>query len=106
MRGIGKTTIETLERIALETGVSLWGAIVEAIQRQLLPFRALAALKNFTDIVEDARAMLAGTYAARLEESSAVTEARATEGEPSPAVRQTGSATTNRRRDPLRSDGL
>jgi len=26
-RGIGKTTIETMERLALETGMSLWGAI-------------------------------------------------------------------------------
>ena len=47
VRGIGKTTIETLERVALETGVSLWGAIGEAIKRQLLPQRALAALKSF-----------------------------------------------------------
>ena len=36
VRGIGKTTIETLERVALETGLSLWGAIGEAIRRQLL----------------------------------------------------------------------
>src|SRR6202030_3616223 len=35
VRGIGKTTIETLERVALETGVSLWGALGEAIRRQL-----------------------------------------------------------------------
>ena len=49
-RGIGKSTIETLERIALETGLSLWGAIGEAIERQLLPPRALAALKSFRNI--------------------------------------------------------
>ncbi len=36
-RGIGKSTTETLERIALETGISLWGAIQEALQRDLLP---------------------------------------------------------------------
>ena len=36
-RGIGKTTIETVERLALETGLSLWGALGEAIERQLLP---------------------------------------------------------------------
>src|SRR4029434_4876484 len=29
VRGIGKTTIETIERLALETGLSLWGAIGE-----------------------------------------------------------------------------
>ena len=44
-RGIGKNTMETLERIALETGLSLWGAIGQAITRELLPPRALAALK-------------------------------------------------------------
>ena len=30
VRGIGKTSIETLEQVALETGLSLWGAIAEA----------------------------------------------------------------------------
>jgi DNA helicase-2/ATP-dependent DNA helicase PcrA len=69
-RGIGKGTIDTLERLALETGLSLWGAIGEAIRRQLLPQRALAALKNFQQLIEDARAMLAGTYAEQLEESA------------------------------------
>jgi DNA helicase-2/ATP-dependent DNA helicase PcrA len=69
-RGIGKTTMETLERLALETGVSIWGAIGEAGKRQLLPVRALAALKSFKEIIEDARAMLAGTYVERLEHTS------------------------------------
>ena len=31
VRGIGKTTIEMMERLALETGLSLWGALGEAI---------------------------------------------------------------------------
>ncbi len=69
-RGIGKTTIETIERLALETGLSLWGAISETLKRQLLPQRALQALKNFHDLIEDARAMRAGTYVERLEETS------------------------------------
>jgi DNA helicase-2/ATP-dependent DNA helicase PcrA len=69
-RGIGKTTMETVERIALETGVSLWDAVAEAIERKLLPQRATAALKNFRDIIEDARAMMSGTYAERLTESA------------------------------------
>jgi DNA helicase II / ATP-dependent DNA helicase PcrA len=67
VRGIGRTTIEVLERVALETGVSLWGAIREAIKRQLLPQRALAALQSFRRLIEDGRAMLAGTYVERLE---------------------------------------
>ena len=77
VRGIGKTTIETMERVALETGLSLWGALGEAIKRQLLPQRALAALKSFKRLIEDGRAMLAGTYVEHLQESA--------EREPSPA---------------------
>ena len=70
VRGIGKTTIETVERLALETGLSLWGALGQAMERQLLPARALAALKSFRELIEDGRAMLAGTYVDRLEESA------------------------------------
>ena len=66
-RGIGKGTIDTLERIALETGLSLWGAIGEAIRRQLLPQRALSSLQNFQQLIQDARAMLAGTFAEQLQ---------------------------------------
>jgi DNA helicase-2/ATP-dependent DNA helicase PcrA len=57
-RGIGKTTMETLERIALTTGSSTWDAIERAAENQLLPARALAALGNFRKLIEDARAML------------------------------------------------
>ncbi len=70
-RGIGKGTIETIERLALETGLSLWGALGEAIRRQLLPPRALAALKSFQQLIRDAQAMLAGTFAEHLDEESA-----------------------------------
>src|SRR5205807_1226498 len=52
-RGIGKTSMETIERIALETGLSLWGAIGQVIKPQLLPARAVAALKSFRDVIED-----------------------------------------------------
>src|SRR6266853_2160124 len=69
-RGIGKNTIDTLERLALETGLSLWGAMGEVMGRQLLPQRALAALRTFQRLIEDARAVLAGTYAEQLEESA------------------------------------
>src|SRR5438874_3085448 len=71
-RGIGKTTLEVVERIALETGLSLWGAIEECINRGLLPARAQQALKSFRDLIEDARAMAVGTYVERLQESSSV----------------------------------
>ncbi len=70
VRGIGKTTIEMIERLALETGLSMWGAVGEAITRQLLPARALAALKSFRTLIEDGRAMLAGTFVERVEETA------------------------------------
>src|SRR5262245_57346009 len=66
-RGIGKSTVETLEHLSLETGMSLWSAISETLERKLLPPRALAALKNFKELIEDARAMLAGTFVERVE---------------------------------------
>jgi DNA helicase-2/ATP-dependent DNA helicase PcrA len=69
-RGIGKTTLETIEKLALETGLSLWGATGEAISRQLLPPRACAALKTFRNLIEDGQAMLAGTYAEHLKETA------------------------------------
>jgi DNA helicase-2/ATP-dependent DNA helicase PcrA len=71
VRGIGKSTIETIERLALETGLSLWGALGEAIRRELLPQRALSALKNFQQLIEDARAMQSGTFAEQLREGGA-----------------------------------
>jgi DNA helicase-2/ATP-dependent DNA helicase PcrA len=70
-RGIGKGTIDTLEQLALETGLSLWGALGEAVKRQLLPPRALASLKSFQQLIEDARAMLAGTFTEQLQDDVA-----------------------------------
>ena len=69
-RGIGKSTMETLERLSLETGMSVWSAIAEAVERGLLPARALAALKAFKDLIEDARAMLLGMFAERVGETA------------------------------------
>jgi DNA helicase-2/ATP-dependent DNA helicase PcrA len=65
-RGIGKTTMDTLERIALTTGSSSWDAIERAAEGQLLPARALTALANFRKLIEDARAMLGPDFAAKL----------------------------------------
>ena len=70
-RGIGKNTTETLERIALETGLSLWGAIQQAISRDLLQPRALAALKSFKQLIDDARAAYLGSFAEHLQETAA-----------------------------------
>src|ERR1700728_110143 len=71
-RGIGKGTIDVIERRALETGLSLWGVLGESIRRQLLPQRAMAALKSFQQLILDAQSMLSGTFAEQLVESAEV----------------------------------
>ena len=65
-RGIGKTTMETLERMALSTGMSTWDAIGRAIDEKLLPQRALMALSSFRRLIADARAMLGPGFAEKL----------------------------------------
>ncbi len=65
-RGIGRTTLDTLERIALETGASTWSAIGHVIKNRLLPQRALTALESFRRMMEDAHAMLAPDFADKL----------------------------------------
>ena len=65
-RGIGKTTMETLERMALSSGMSTWDAIAKAIEDKLLPQRALIALSGFRRLIEDARAMLGPGFAEKL----------------------------------------
>ncbi|WP_052200490.1 ATP-dependent helicase [Terriglobus sp. TAA 43] len=93
-RGIGKTTMETLERIALTTGMSTWEAIQRAQEQQLLPARALTALNSFQQLIRDARAMLGSGFGDALaadagiaattefvgEEENASTESDADEG--------------------------
>jgi DNA helicase-2/ATP-dependent DNA helicase PcrA len=65
-RGIGKTTMETLERMALSSGMSTWDAIGRAMEDKLLPPRALSALAGFRRLIEDARAMLGMGFAEKL----------------------------------------
>jgi DNA helicase-2/ATP-dependent DNA helicase PcrA len=89
VRGIGKTTIEMMERLALETGLSMWGALGEAATRQLLGARALGALKGFREIIEDGRALLAGTFVERVEETA---EAASDEGAAELRSARTGEA--------------
>src|SRR5258708_25124991 len=61
-RGIGKTTLDVVERVALESGESLWSAVGESVEQGLLAARALAALRSFRDLIQDAQAMRPGTY--------------------------------------------
>jgi superfamily I DNA/RNA helicase len=68
VRGVGEKTVAELERIALETNTSIWNAMESAIAQRLLPARACAALNSFKELIEDARAMLAGTFVERVSE--------------------------------------
>jgi len=100
-RGIGKTTMETLERMALSTGASTWDAIAAAIHDRLLPQRALTALEGFRRLITDARNMLGPDFAQTLTvdaNGSAVPDGLATNpGAPSsrsaPSTERVGSAT-------------
>ena len=62
--------------------MSLWNAMGEVIQRQLLPPRALAALKSFRSLIEDARAMLTGNLVEHLEDEAGVERAPSPPEEP------------------------
>jgi len=65
-RGIGATTLGTLERLALETGQSTWDAIGAAIREKLIPTRALMALESFRQMMIDAQAMMDPDFAGKL----------------------------------------
>jgi DNA helicase-2/ATP-dependent DNA helicase PcrA len=65
-RGIGRATLEIVERLALETGTTTWDAISKAIKGRLLPQRACTALENFQRMIEDARALLGPGFAEKL----------------------------------------
>jgi DNA helicase-2/ATP-dependent DNA helicase PcrA len=65
-RGIGKTTLEILDRLSVETGMSTWAAIAQALKERLLPMRACVALDTFRRLIEDARALLEPGFAEKL----------------------------------------
>ncbi|MFZ1016121.1 MAG: UvrD-helicase domain-containing protein, partial [Terracidiphilus sp.] len=65
-RGIGATTLATLERLALETGVSTWDAIDAALRNRLIASRALVALESFRQLIFDAQAMMDPDFAGKL----------------------------------------
>jgi len=52
-RGIGKTTVEQIERHASAERTHLWEAIRDMLERQLLPGRAEAALRAFRFLMEN-----------------------------------------------------
>ncbi len=65
-RGIGRATLDTLERLAIETGMSTWSAMGRVIEERLIPQRALNALEGFRRMIEDARALLQPNFAEKL----------------------------------------
>jgi DNA helicase-2/ATP-dependent DNA helicase PcrA len=65
-RGIGKTSLETLERLALETGVSTWEALSAILANRLIPSRALIAIDSFRQLILDAQAMMDPDFAGKL----------------------------------------
>jgi len=52
-RGIGKTTTDLLEELAIQRGTSIWGAIEIAIQETRLPMRTIRALEVFFKMASD-----------------------------------------------------
>jgi len=52
-RGIGKTTTDTLEELAVERGTSVWGAIEIAIQEARLSMRTIRTLEAFFKMVAE-----------------------------------------------------
>jgi DNA helicase-2/ATP-dependent DNA helicase PcrA len=88
-RGIGKTSLETLERLALETGVSTWEALSAAITNRLIPTRALMAIESFRQLILDAQAMMDPDFAGKL---AADVAARAESGEEADTGFEFGSA--------------
>ena len=90
VRGIGKTTLETLERLALETGKSTWEALDAAIKNRLIPNRALQALDSFRQLILDAQAMMDPDFAGKL---SADVGASAEAGEEADTEFEFGAAT-------------
>ncbi|WP_109487775.1 ATP-dependent helicase [Occallatibacter savannae] len=65
-RGIGATTLATLERLALETGQSTWDAMKAAIEQNLISSRAGMALSSFRQLILDAQAMMDPDFAGKL----------------------------------------
>ena len=74
VRGIGKTTLETLERLALETGQSTWDALGAAVKNRLIPNRAAQALDSFRQLILDAQAMMDPDFAGKLSADVAASE--------------------------------
>ena len=65
-RGIGATTLGTIERLALETDASTWDAMGTALNNRLIGARAMMALDSFRQLILDAQAMMDPDFAGKL----------------------------------------
>ena len=83
-RGIGKTTTDLLEELAVERGVSIWSAIEVALQEQRLPMRTLRGLEAFhkmhKDFVEAVEELSSAELLERIVNSTKYTEMLQEEG--------------------------
>ena len=70
-----------MQSLALETGLSLWTATGEAVEKKLVPPRAVSALRAFRELIEDARAMIDGTFVERAGQTALATESQRTDPE-------------------------
>ncbi len=98
-RGIGATTLATLERLALETGASTWDAIASALANRLIPSRALIALESFRQLILDAQAMMDPDFAGKLSADVAESAAESADtdfsfGTAEPSSTEKGDATS------------
>jgi DNA helicase-2/ATP-dependent DNA helicase PcrA len=57
-RGIGQTTVRSIEALALENNLSFWDAVSFAVEQNVLPSRAAAAVSEFRALMEEVRAMI------------------------------------------------
>jgi DNA helicase-2/ATP-dependent DNA helicase PcrA len=97
-RGIGKTTMETLERLALETGQSTWDAMAAALSNRLISSRALMALESFRQLILDAQAMMDPDFAGKLSADVALEEDADTDFEFGAATAEAASPEVGQRR--------
>ncbi|MBX5495613.1 MAG: UvrD-helicase domain-containing protein, partial [Bryobacteraceae bacterium] len=60
-RGIGKSSMEQVERYALEHDVSVWSAIEQMLEQKMFPTRAEAAFQSFRRLITELAAKVPDT---------------------------------------------
>ncbi len=57
-RGIGKTTIEEIQKIARENDISLFSAVKEGVEKKILSQRSASSVEEFIKIIEQTRSKI------------------------------------------------